>query len=82
MDEVSVGDKAVAYSCLKQIISEVVPEGLEPYSEFHPDEEVSMLSAPSGVLKRMVPSAPMIAAANKVLIETKWKMQRIWEDKE
>ena len=82
MDEVSVGDKAVAYACLKQIISEVVPEGLEPYSEFHPDEEVSMFSSSSGVLKRMIVSAPMLACANKVLIETKRKMQKIWEDKE
>lgn len=82
MDEVSVGDKIVALSALKQIISEVVPEGLEPYSEFHPDEEISVFSAPSGCLKRMVVSAPITAAANKVLIETKWKMQRIWEDKE
>ena len=82
MDEVSVGDKAVAFSCLKQVISEVVPEGLEPYSEFNPDEDIDMFSSSSGVLKRMVVSAPITACANKVLIETKRKMQRIWEDKE
>lgn len=33
-------------------------------------------------MKRMVVSAPMTAAANKVLIETKNKMRNIWEDKE
>lgn len=79
-DEVSVGDKAVVYGALKQIISEVIPEGKEPYSEFHPDEEISMFSAPSGVLKRMVPSATIIAGANKVLLEAKEKMRKMWEE--
>ena len=78
-DDVSVGDKAVVYGASKQIISEVVPEGLEPYSEFRPDEEISMLVAPSSVLKRMIPSITILAGANKVLVEAKRKMREIWE---
>lgn len=81
-DEVSTGDKIVLYSANKQIISDVIPEGLEPYSEFRPDEEVSVFGSPSSILKRMIPSIIITAAGNKVLIETKRKMKEIWEGKE
>lgn len=78
-DNVSVGDKAVVYGASKQIISEVVPEGLEPYSDFKTDEEISMLVAPSSILKRMIPSVTILAGANKVLLEAKRKMKDIWQ---
>jgi hypothetical protein len=78
-DEQSIGDKAVAYGAMKQITSELIPEGLEPYSESNPDEEVSMFISGCSILTRMVPSVLILAAGNKVLIETKRKMKRIWE---
>lgn len=79
-DEASVGDKCVAYAASKQVLSEVVPEGLEPYSESRPDEEISMFVAPSSILKRMIPSIVVLAAGNKVLIECKRKIRDIWEN--
>ena len=78
-DEQSVGDKCVAYAASKQVTSEVIPEGLEPYSEDEPNEEISMFVAGASILKRMVPSVVIIAAGNKVLVSTKKAIRKIWE---
>ena len=78
-DEASVGDKLAIYGASKQVLSEVIPEGLEPYSESRPDEEVSIFVAPSCVLKRMIPSLLVTASGNKVLLETKRLIRKIWE---
>lgn len=78
--EQAVGDKAVAYGAMKQITSEVIPEGLEPFSENDPNEEVSMFVNSSSILKRMTPSIPIIAAGNKVLIELKRRINGIWNN--
>ena len=78
-DEVSVGDKCVVYAASKQVISEVIPAGQEPYAESTPNEEISMFVAPSSILKRMIPSVVMTASANKVLVELKKKIREIWE---
>lgn len=77
-DDVSVGDKCVVYAASKQVISEVIPQGLEPYAESTPDEEVSMFVSPGSVMKRMIPSIAIIAGANKVLIELKKQIRDIW----
>lgn len=79
-DDVSIGDKVALYGPNKQIISDVVPEGLEPYAESRPDEEISMFGAPVSIMKRMIPSVVITAAGNKVLIETKRKIKAIWEN--
>jgi hypothetical protein len=79
-DEMSVGDKLVNYGPCKQICSEVIPEGLEPYAESSPDEEISVFQAPSSILKRMVPSLVITAAGNKVLINLKRQIKDIWEN--
>lgn len=80
-DELSVGDKSAMYSGCKQVCSEVIPEGLEPYSETRPDEEVSMFVTPSALLKRMVPSVIIAATGNKVLVELKRAIAKIWNEK-
>ena len=80
-DEAGVGDKLAMYGASKQVLSEVIPEGLEPYTESRPDEEVSLFVAPSCILKRMIPSLLISASGNKVLIELKRKMKQIWESK-
>ena len=78
-DDASVGDKLVVYGASKQILSEVIPEGLEPYAESTPDEEISMFVAPSSILKRMIPSVMITAGANKVLLKLKADIREIWE---
>ena len=78
-DEASVGDKLTVYAASKQVLSEVVPPGLEPFSEERPDEEISIFTSPRSILGRMVPSIMLIAAGNKCLVELKRKMKDIWE---
>lgn len=77
-DEASVGDKLVIYGASKQVLSEVIPEGMEPYTETRPDEEVSLFVTPSAILKRMIPSLLITASGNKVLIELKRMINEIW----
>ena len=75
-DIAGVGDKIALYSANKQIISEVIPKGYEPYSEFRPDEEVSLLTSPGTVQRRMVSSVIPIAAAMKIMVELKRKIKK------
>lgn len=79
-DELSVGDKAVAYGAAKQINSTLVPDGLEPYSEYDPTEEVSMTTEPTSTLKRMIPSLIITALGNKAAINLKKQMLEIWNE--
>lgn len=74
-DVAGVGDKIALYSANKQIISEVIPKGYEPYSEFRPDEEVSLLTSPGTVARRMVSSVIAISAAMKIMVELKRKIK-------
>jgi DNA-directed RNA polymerase beta subunit len=79
-DEASVGDKLAMYGASKQVLSEVIPEGLEPYAESDPNEEISLFVSNSGILKRMIPSLVVTASGNKVLVNLKRKMRKIWEE--
>lgn len=74
-DVMGVGDKIALYSANKQIVSEVIPEGYEPYSEFRPDEEISALTSPGTIQRRMTASTLAIAAAMKCMIELKRKIK-------
>ena len=77
-DDVSIGDKCVVYAASKQVISEIIPEGLEPYAESDPDEEVSMFVSAGSILKRMIPSVVLTGAANKVLVNLKRQIAKIY----
>ena len=76
----SIGDKCVAFAASKQVIGEMVPVGQEPFSELHPEEEVSIFISARSILKRMIPSAAVTSVANKILIETKRAIKRIWNE--
>ena len=80
-DDVSIGDKCVVYAASKQVISEVVPEGQEPFAESDPDEEISMFVTSGAIMKRMIPSMIIISSANKVLVNLKRQIRDIWEGK-
>ncbi len=79
-DEASVGDKLAIYGASKQVLSEVVPEGMEPYTETRPEEEVSLFVSPSAILKRMIPSLLVTASGNKVLVELKRTIEKMWKE--
>lgn len=76
-DVVGIGDKVALYGPNKQIISEIIPKGYEGYSEFRPDEEISVVTSPGTVARRMTPSVIPISAAMKIMIELKRKIQDI-----
>lgn len=73
-DVLGVGDKIALYSANKQIVSEVIPKGYEPYSEFRPEEEISVFTSPGTVARRMTPAVIKISAAMKCLLELKKKI--------
>lgn len=74
-DVMGVGDKVALYAANKQIISEVIPKDYEPYSEFRPDEEISIITSPGTVARRMTPSVIPVSAAMKCMIELKRKIK-------
>lgn len=74
-DVLGIGDKVALYGPNKQIISEVIPKGYEPYSEFRPDEEISVLTSPGTIARRMTASVIAISAAFKCMIELKRKIR-------
>jgi len=75
-DVMGIGDKVSIYNAQKQIISEVIPEGYESYSEFRPDEEISVLVSPGTTARRMTPSAIPISMAMKIMLELKRKISK------
>ena len=77
VDSMSTGDKGTAYGPCKTIFSELVSNGYEPYSEFRPDEEISILTPPGALSRRYLASLIPIACCNKVLIELKRKIKEI-----
>ena len=70
-DIVGVGDKVALYGPNKQIVSEIIPKGYEPYSEYRPDEHISMFTSAGTVNRRMTISIVPITAAMKCLVELK-----------
>lgn len=75
-DVMGVGDKIALYGPNKQIVSEVIPEGWEPYSEFRPDEEISVMTSPGTIARRMTPAVIPVSAAMKCMIELKRKIAK------
>ena len=78
-DIAAKGDKVAANFALKGVCSHVIEEGLEPYSEYRPDEEIGALVAPLSVAARKVPSIFLAMFGNKCLIEAKNQLREIWE---
>lgn len=78
-DVMSRGDKLTAEFALKSINSHVIEKGLEPYSEFRPDENIDMIVAPLSISARKTPSIFLAMFANKILIESKRHLKEYWE---
>ena len=73
----SKGDKIVASVC-KGVISHVIEEGLEPYSEYRPDESIDTIIAPLAVAARKVPAIFLNIFGNKLLIELKRQLAEMY----
>lgn len=76
-DKMSVGDKLIYYSALKGVVKDVFEEGMEPTSEFRPDEKIHSLLSVGSVNGRMVTSILINGAINKYLIELSRKCKEI-----
>ena len=73
----SKGDKVVCSVC-KGIISHVFEEGMEPYSEYRPDEPIDTIVAPLAVAARKVPAIFLTIFGNKLLIELKHQLKEMY----
>ncbi|MDY5646994.1 MAG: hypothetical protein SPF22_08330 [Candidatus Onthovivens sp.] len=77
----SIGDKLCNFGPLKGVTSEIWDLGKEPYSLYRPNEEISSLFPPGGMLARMVPSVLPNMFGNKLLIELKRHLAEIFYGK-
>lgn len=80
-EPLEVGSKVANFSPLKNVVSEVIPLGYEPYSEYRPEESVDSIINPSSILNRMVSSVLPTIFGNKCIIELKRKLADIWNNK-
>lgn len=78
-DIMSRGDKLTSEFALKSINSHVIEKGLEPYSEFRPDENIDLITAPLSISARKTPSIFLAMFANKLMIESKRHLKEYWE---
>ena len=70
-------DKVVAQSANKGVAKNIFPEGLEPFSEFRPEENIHALFAARSFNARMVTSVWTSGAINKAMIELDRKVKEI-----
>ena len=68
-DKMSVGDKLVIYSACKGVVKRVFERGTEPYTDFRPNEEISVLGGTAGINARMVGAIILVGALNKAMLE-------------
>lgn len=77
-DLLQTGDKIVYGTAIKTIVSDVLPLGEEPFSEKHPDEKIEAVFSPMSVVSRMTTDILNIMYTNKLIIEMKKQMKKIW----
>lgn len=78
-DYIKKGDKVTAEFALKGIISNVIEPGLEPYSEYRPDEPIGYILAPHSPTARKTTGIFKTMFINKLLIEKKRQLMEYWE---
>lgn len=78
-DTLGVGDKITFYGSCKTIVSDILQEGEEPYSELHPDKPIDAVISPLSIISRMTIDIYLSLYLNKVMIELKNKCREIYE---
>lgn len=68
-DKMGIGDKLIYLDAVKGVTQKVIPEGLEPRSEFRPNEIIHTLLSKGSLDGRMVTSVKLVGGINKFLIE-------------
>ena len=79
-DIVGVGDKIVDFAALKGVVAAVIPEGEEPYTIDHPDEEISTIFPATSVCARMTPSIIPTMFINKLLIRLRKDLINMYKE--
>ena len=77
-DYIKKGDKITAEFALKGITSQIIEPGLEPYSEYRPDEEIGLIIAPHTPTARKTTGIFKSMFINKLLIEKKRQLTEYW----
>lgn len=77
LDIMAPGDKSTKFSPLKATCSFVIPQGLEPYTDFNPERKIDTSLACVGVYKRMCLDFVKVGGMTKFLVE----MKRIHKNK-
>lgn len=80
-DYMGLADKGTFFTALKFEVSNIIPEGYEPYSEYRPNEEISSFIGTSAIIARKTPSIETTLAANKLIVELKRKLWEIYYGK-
>lgn len=79
-DKAGVGDKVTYFTALKTIISDVIPKGQEPFSEYRPDENIDAIFSPLSINSRMTTDVFNAMLLGKALIELKRQVKKIYEE--
>jgi hypothetical protein len=69
LDTVGVGDKVVYFSANKAVEKSLIPENLEPYTDFRPNESIDAFVSETSIDKRMVTSTLIYGSLQKLMIE-------------
>lgn len=69
LDTVGVGDKVVYFSANKATEKNIIPENLEPYTDFRPNESIDAFVSETSIDKRMVTSTLIYGSLQKLMIE-------------
>lgn len=77
-DKLGVGDKITFYGSCKTIISDIMQEGEEPFSEYRPDENIDAVISPLSIISRMTIDIYVSLYLNKLMIELKRQCKDIF----
>ena len=69
LDTVGVGDKVVYFAANKATEKNIIPENLEPYTAFRPNESIDAFVSETSIDKRMVTSTLIYGSLQKLMIE-------------
>jgi len=78
VDELGIGDKISYYTALKSVISDVIKEGEEPYSDYEPEENIDAIVSSLSIVSRMCVDVYNALYLNKALIYLKKEIRDIY----
>lgn len=68
-DIMAVGDKLTIFAANKGVVHSIIPSEVAPYSDFRPNEEISLYTGIATINKRQIASNLIVGSLNKLCIE-------------